>query len=296
MRKALNSIWWILLAPFRLIRWAFRGIGRGIGDVYAEFHEFFFVEVDDSPMADALNKVIDQPQDLFFHLNILRKHLFRSVLALIAMALIAATFFDEIMVWVTRPLPASVGALTQIEPTEGLSVFMRVSLFGGFALAFPYIALELWLFIGPGLSRRTRIFGLFSIPVATLFFLGGVTFAYFAMLPTALPFLFNIGNFQAEPRASAYVRFVTSILFWIGVSFEFPLVIFILAKLGLVSSTLLRRQWRLAVVIIAVIAALVTPTVDPMSMGIVMAPLIVLYILSIGLAALAQPNAANAAG
>lgn len=289
MRKVFRTAWLILLSPFRLIRWILRAFGRVVSSISADFHEFFYEEVDDSPVADALNKVIDQPQDLLFHLNILRKHLLRGVLALIITTSIAANFFDEIMAWVSRPLPGGVASLSVIEVTEPISVFMRVALFGGFALAFPYIALELWLFIGPGLSRKTRVFGLFSIPVATLFFLGGVAFAYFVMLPTALPFLLNIGDFKQEPRVIAYIRFVTSLLFWIGVAFEFPLVIFIMAKIGLVNAQMLRQQWRLAVVIIAVIAALVTPTVDPINMSIVMGPMILLYILSIGLAALARP-------
>lgn len=289
MRKFFRTVWLILTSPFRFIRWILRAFGRAVSGITADFHEFFYEEVDDSPVADALNKVIDQPQDLLFHLNILRKHLLRGVLALIITTSIAANFFDEIMAWVSRPLPGGVASLSVIEVTEPISVFMRVALFGGFALAFPYIALELWLFIGPGLSRKTRVFGLFSIPVATLFFLGGVAFAYFVMLPTALPFLLNIGDFKQEPRVIAYIRFVTSLLFWIGVAFEFPLVIFIMAKIGLVNAQILRQQWRLAVVLIAIIAALVTPTVDPMSMGIVMAPMILLYILSIGLAALARP-------
>jgi sec-independent protein translocase protein TatC len=91
-----------------------------------------------------------------------------------------------------------------------------------------------------------------------------------------------------ELRPSNYVRFVTAILFWIGIAFQFPLVIYVLARIGLVSARFLLDQWRLAIVIIAIISAMITPTIDPINMAIVMTPLVVLYFLSIGLASIAQ--------
>ncbi len=128
--------------------------------------------------------------------------------------------------------------LVAIEVTEPIGTVMRVSLLTGVALAFPYIAIEVWLFIAPGLSRKARIWGLLAIPVATLFFLGGMAFAYFVMLPTALPFLLNFMGINTIPRPSSYISFVTAIMFWLGVFFEFPLVIFFLAKLGLVRASI----------------------------------------------------------
>jgi sec-independent protein translocase protein TatC len=158
----------------------------------------------------------------------------------------------------------------------------------GFAIALPYIVLELWLFAAPGLSKNSRIFGLAAIPIAALFFLGGLAFAYFVMLPTAIPFLVNFMGMQTELRPSSYIKFVTGVMFWIGVAFEFPLVIYVLARLGFVSARVLANQWRLAVVILAVVSAAITPTVDPVNMAIVMGPMLVLYFISIGLAFLAQ--------
>jgi sec-independent protein translocase protein TatC len=138
------------------------------------------------------------------------------------------------------------------------------------------------------LKKGSRLFSLGAIPVALLFFLSGVAFAYFVMLPVAIPYLVNFMGMPTDLRPSNYVRFVTSILFWIGIAFQFPLVIYVLARIGLVSAKFLIEQWRLAIVIIAIIAAMITPTIDPINMAIVMAPLIVLYFLSIGLAFLAQ--------
>jgi sec-independent protein translocase protein TatC len=144
------------------------------------------------------------------------------------------------------------------------------------------------MFIAPGVSRRSRIFGLFAIPVATFFFLGGMAFAYYVMMPTALPFLINFMGINTDPRPSSYIGFVTGLMFWIGVAFEFPLVIYLLASLGLVKAKLLASQWRVAIVIIAIVAALITPTVDPVNMSLVMGPMIALFFLSIGLAYIAQ--------
>ena len=132
--------------------------------------------------------------------------------------------------------------------------------------------------------------GLLAIPIALLFFLGGMAFAYFIMLPVALPFLLNFAGIHTIPRPTSYMSFVTSIMFWIGLAFEFPLVIYILAALHFVNARTLAKQWRLAVVIIAVAAAAITPTVDPVNMSIVMGPMILLYFLSIGLAYLANPG------
>jgi sec-independent protein translocase protein TatC len=165
---------------------------------------------------------------------------------------------------------------------------MRVALLGGFALAFPYIALEIWMFIAPGISRRSRLFSLVAIPIATLFFLGGMAFAFYVMMPTALPFLLNFAGITTIPRPSSYIKFVTGIMFWLGVAFEFPLVVYLLAGLGIVNAKMLSDQWRLAIVVIALIAAAITPTVDPVNMALVMGPMIVLYFLSIGLAKIAQ--------
>ncbi|MDI6695259.1 MAG: twin-arginine translocase subunit TatC [Anaerolineales bacterium] len=288
MRNTFRLIWRILTAPFRLIAWIVRTIWRWIANTTAEVREFFTQEVEDAPVAEALNKAIDHPTEILAHLDALRKHLLRSVLALAITTAFSFTFFQQILAVLSRPLKGGMESLVAIEVTEPIGTVMRVSLLTGFAMAFPYIALEIWLFIAPGLSRRSRIYGLLAIPVATLFFIGGMAFAYFFMLPTALPFLLNFMGIHTIPRPSSYVKFVTSLMFWIGVAFEFPLVIFLMAKLGWVKAKMLAQQWRLAIVIIAVAAALITPTVDPVNMSLVMLPMIVLYFFSVFLAWIAQ--------
>ena len=255
--------------------------------MFNNLKKFFTEEIEDTPLPETLAKTMENPQDLFTHLDALRKHLLRSVLVIGVATAGAFIFNRQILEFLSFPLEYGIHSLTAIDVTEPISTVMRVSLLTGFAVAFPYIALEAWLFIAPGLHKKSRVYGLIAIPVATIFFLGGMAFAYFVMLPAAIPFLLNFMGINTIPRPSSYIRFVTGIMFWIGIAFEFPIVIFILASLGIVTSKMLSHHWRLAVVIIAVAAALITPTVDPVNMALVMGPLVLLYFFSIILAKIA---------
>jgi sec-independent protein translocase protein TatC len=288
MRKFLYTFLHILSAPFRFILWLLQGIYGWLLNLSKEIKNFLTEEVEDSPLPDTLTKTMENPQELLVHFDALRKHLVRIVIVLGIATALAFIFSNQILQILAAPLENGFDSLIAIDVTEPIGTVMRVSLLTGVAIAFPYIALELWLFIAPGLKRNSRYYGLIAIPITTIFFLGGMAFAYFVMLPTALPFLLNFGGINTIPRVSSYTKFVTNIMFWLGVAFEFPIVIFILASLGLVSAKTLAQHWRLAVVIIAVIAAVITPTVDPVNMALVMGPLILLYILSIGLAKIAQ--------
>jgi sec-independent protein translocase protein TatC len=158
---------------------------------------------------------------------------------------------------------------------------MRVSLLSGVAFAMPWLVMELYLFIAPGLMPRSRVLLLLAIPAASLLFVLGMAFTYFLMLPAAVPFLYNFLEFRAAWRPSAYFNLVTSLMFWIGITFQMPLVVYALAAVGLLNARQLASQWRVAFVAIAVIAAAITPTVDPVSMAVVMLPLIGLYGFSI---------------
>jgi sec-independent protein translocase protein TatC len=276
MRILLRAIWKLITAPFRWLRTMFREIKSFLSD-----------EPEDTPLGDSLEKAINNPQSLLVHLDALRKHLFRAALALALMTVLAFAFASQIINLLALPV-GGIEALVAIDPTEPIGTFMRVSLLTAFAVTLPYIILELWLFIAPGLSRDSRIFGLYAIPIAVVFFIGGMAFAYFVLLPTAIPFLVNFGGITSQIRPSSYIRFVTSIMFWIGIAFQFPLIIYVLARVGLVRAKVLIQNWRLAVVIIAVISAAITPTIDPVNMALVMGPMIVLYFLGILLATIAE--------
>jgi sec-independent protein translocase protein TatC len=276
MRRALRAIWRLITFP---IRW--------IKGIVQEIRKFFMEEPEDAPLGDSLQKAVNDPQSLLVHVDALRKHLTRAVIVLGLATLISFAFASKIINFLARPV-GGIEGLVAIDPTEPIGTFMRVSLLSGFAIALPYIILELWMFVAPGLSREARLFGLEAIPIVVLFFLGGVAFAYFIMLPTAIQFLIEFGGMTTQLRPSTYIRFVTNILFGVGAAFQFPLIIYVLARMGIIRGKVLKDQWRLAIVIIAILSAAITPTVDPVNMSLVMGPMIVLYLLSIGLAQLAE--------
>jgi sec-independent protein translocase protein TatC len=222
---------------------------------------------------------------LLRHLDELRVRIFKAFFALIITTGISFTFSQQVIEFLAKPV-GGIGKLVSIELTENISSFMKVSLLGGFVLAMPVIAYQLMAFILPGLKRNERAWFLIVVPFATLLFAGGVAFTWFVMLPTAIPFLINFMGITTQVRPDNYFNFITQMMFWIGICFEMPLVMMFLAKLKIITARQLVSGWRYAVVAIAVVAAVVTPTVDPISMGLVMAPLLGLYVISIVLASI----------
>lgn len=287
MRRFFRRIWQIITAPFRILGRIFASIGRWIMRTSGAVEAFLTEEPEDEPLPDTFAKTVENPMGLFEHINALRKHLFRAVVFMAFTTVFSFLFTSKIIDLLAKPI-GGISALRAIDVTESVGTYMRVALLCGFAFALPYIAFELWLFAAPGLSHRSRIIGLLAIPAIVLFFVGGIVFTYFVMLPTALQFLLSFMGITTIPRPSTYIGFITSLMFWIGVVFEFPLVIYVLASMRLIKAKSLANQWRIAIVIIAVVAAAITPTVDPISMSLVMAPMIFLFFLSIGLAYLAQ--------
>ncbi len=232
---------------------------------------------------------LEDEMTIWDHLKELRNRLFIGLIAMVVTSGLSFIFADKIIGVLAHPL-GGIQNFLSIEVTENMSVFMRVSLLSGFIFSLPIILYEILGFVVPGLTDQEKRWVYISIPFATVLFLCGVAFTYFVMMPTAIPFLINFLNIKTTPRPSFYIEFVTGLMFWVGVLFELPLVMFVLAKLGLVTATYLLKAWRFAVVIIAVVAAVVTPTTDPINMGILMLPLILLYFLSVGMAAIAGRN------
>lgn len=276
MRRLLRSIWRVITTPVRLVTWPYR-----------KLRDFINYEPEDTDTAEVFSRAFREPAVLLDHLEALRKHVFRSIIALAITTGVSFIFAPRILDFLARPI-GGLEALQAIEVTESVGAFMRISLLTGFAIALPYISFELFTFINPGLKRGERVLVVVALPIAFLLFLTGIGFTYFVLLKPALNFLLHFMGINTIPRPSNYVRFVTSLMLWIGLAFEFPLVIYVLAGLGLVRAGALARGWRYAIVVIAIIAAAATPTVDPVNMSLVMAPMIVLYFVSVVLAAIAQ--------
>jgi sec-independent protein translocase protein TatC len=287
MRKILENIWFLIKLPFLIVRWITRQLFRWGRNTYQTIHFLLTEEEEDLPIEETLTKTIQNPSGIFEHINDLRKHIFRALIFLLITTSISFIYTAQIIDFLAKPV-GGLQKLVAIDVTEPIGVFMRVALLTGFTIALPYIIFELWLFVAPGLKKRTRLGSLVTIPVATALFFSGMAFAYFILLPVGIPWLTQVMGIRTEVRPSSYVQFVTTVLFWIGLAFEFPLIIYFLALVGLVRAKALLDQWRLAVVIIAILAATITPTVDPINMSLVMFPMITLYFISIGLASIAE--------
>jgi sec-independent protein translocase protein TatC len=264
----------ILAAPFRFIR-------RGV--------VFLNTDVEDRPVMETFSTLATEAEaraSLWEHIGVLRGHLLRIVIWLIVGVLISFTFTVRLMEFLAGPV-GGLENLQAIQVTEEIGVFMRVALTSGIAIMLPFIAFEVWLFAAAGLRPREKKNSLLSIPLATILFLSGMAFTFFVLLPSALPFLGGFTDISQNWTAGEYFGFVTALMIWIGIFFEFPLVIYFVTSFGWIEPAMLAKQWRLAIVIIAIIAAMVTPTIDPVNMGLVMLPMSLLYFASIGLSYIA---------
>lgn len=228
---------------------------------------------------------LETSMPLLQHLDELRRRLFKAFGALMVTTALSFVFAKQLIDYLALPIGGT-QKLISIEITENIAIFMKVSLLGGFVLGMPFIIYQIVAFVLPGLKGNERKWLLILVPFATILFAAGVAFTWFVMLPSAVPFLTNFLGITTQVRPENYFDFITRLMFWIGLCFEMPLVMMFLAKLKFVTAKQLASGWRYAVVIIAIVAAAVTPTVDPVNMGLVMAPLMGLYVVSIILVAI----------
>lgn len=220
------------------------------------------------------------------HLVELRYRTIRAGLALMAAAAVSVLFTGKVMELLVRPA----GELKPVflRPTELFFTYFQVALMVGVLLALPYLIFQILAFISPAMEDTTEkkyfrnliIFG--TLP-GTIFFLAGVAFCYTVMLPFALGYLQSFGADIADPQwtIASYISFVLTFLLGVGLVFETPLVMFIAAKAGIMSTRKYISYWRHAVVLIVVVAAVVTPTPDPLNLALVAVPLLLLYGLGI---------------
>ena len=223
----------------------------------------------------------------FEHLDELRKRLTRAVLSLVVGTVVGVFLADGALILLMQPycdIPTvSDCELVILDPTGNILIYFKVALMVGGILSIPMVTYQLLMFILPGLTRKERRYIVLSIPATTALFAIGVFFAWRILMPPALGFLVGFKPYIFEPEwtAPGYISFVTSLLFWMGVAFQTPLIFFLISLLGLVSAGTLIRQWRIAIVGASIAAAFITPTIDPVNMFLVMAPLLALYCLSI---------------
>jgi sec-independent protein translocase protein TatC len=224
---------------------------------------------------------------LLEHLDEMRQRLIRAIIAVL-IGVIAGTFVTPtVLKLLVAPLGDQVPLA--ISPTEAPAVFFKVAIVIGLVIAMPVIMYQLFQFARPGLEPVERRYVLIGAPAASLSFAAGVVFAATVLLPAALPFLQGFLRGIVEQRYSIdrYISFVSNILVWAGLVFETPLVMYFLAKLGVVTPEGFAKARRVVIIGAAAGAAVITPTTDPVNMLLVMVPFMLLYELGILLARLA---------
>jgi sec-independent protein translocase protein TatC len=218
------------------------------------------------------------------HLGELRSRLLISIVSVVAAFAVAFAFQKRILEWLARPLPEDKTLIT-LGVTEPFFTAVKVSLYAALAVALPILLYQLWSFLAPAFEEHTqRIVSVFVL-LGTGLFAGGVAFAYFVLLPRALGFLtdFNSEFYEIEIRASYYYSFVTMVVLGMGLVFELPIFTLALVRLRVVTAAQLRRNWRMGVFLVVLVAVLL-PTVDPISLAFEVVPMLALYGVSIVLA------------
>jgi sec-independent protein translocase protein TatC len=236
------------------------------------------------------------------HLVELRKRLGLSVLSVFIAFIVAFTFHEQILEWITAPLnealaqvaslskKAADGMVTTHQVGGAFFVALKVSFFAGLLGALPFILYQVWLFIAPGLYSNEKKMILPFVVGGSVMFLIGIMFAYYVVTPFGFQFLITFGSFLYTPLINIedYVGFFTKILMGFGIAFELPVFAYFLALLGLVTDKTLKDFFRYAVLIIFVVAALLTPP-DVLTQLLMAAPLILLYGASILIVKMVNP-------
>lgn len=220
------------------------------------------------------------------HLDELRTRLVRSLLAVVAGFVLAFAFIEQIFAFIMRPLQEVLpdgGKLVYTEPAEAFLLYMKVAALVGLILATPVVLYQVWMFVAPGLYANEKKFAIPFVVFATLFFVAGAAFSHYMVFPWAWRFFagFTTDYMQFMPRIQPVFSLYVKLMLAMGVVFQLPTVVFFLARVGLVTAKFLLKNIKYAVLIIFVIAAVITPTADPVTQSLVAGPMILLYGLSI---------------
>ncbi len=244
----------------------------------------------------ARNAVTDRAElpgmSLMQHLEELRKLLVRSAMALGVGLCIAYIFHVQLYGFVQAPLDKLHIALNYTHPTDPLNLYIKTAFFGGIIITSPFILYQVWLFISPGLYTHEKRYVIPFMAATIGLFFAGAGFGYYYVFPGALKILItDFGkHFNPVITIEEYTNFFLSVILGLGITFELPILIFFLAIFGIVDAAFLWRNVRYAILIIFIVAAIICPAPDPISMCLFASPLLVLYGVSIGVAYIFHPK------
>jgi len=229
------------------------------------------------------------------HLGELRKRLIRSVIAVAITSILSFVFYEQIFNVLIYPAPPDI-TLQAIDMTEMIGITMRVSIICGIMVAMPYLVYELIMYVSPALTHREKRYVYLILPWIALMFAGGVVFGYYIIVPRMTGFLLSWGSnlVSIQPRIGSYINVVTRMLLVVGLVFELPVITTFLSRLGVLKPKWLADKRKSAIIIAFILAAIITPTIDPINQSLVAIPLIVLYEMSIWLAKLVHKREPSA--
>ena len=234
----------------------------------------------------------DRQQPIRGHLVELRRRITWSAVSVLACTGIAFAFHRQILILLMRPAqgfadtPAGKPIYTEL--TEFISIAMKVSLLAGLILSLPFVLYQIVMFVAPGLNRAEKRYLYVLLPASLLSFLIGAAFGHRVLFPPAVNFLQTFGSEVADPyiRIGNYTNLMLTLLFWMGLIFEMPILAYFLSKIGVLTSSFLAKNRRYAIVVAFIMGALITPTFDPFNQALVALPIVVMYEIGIWLAKL----------
>jgi sec-independent protein translocase protein TatC len=222
------------------------------------------------------------------HLDELRKRITHAVGALLVGFIIAFAFANRVFDFVYLHLTAAVpgGKLVYTEPAEMFMLWIKIAALTGVLIASPYIMLQVWLFIAPGLYAKEKKFAIPFVLSSSALFIAGAAFSHYFVFPAAWNFFASFSNNYVDflPRVGPIFGMYVKLLLGIGLTFQLPVLMFVLARLGIVTPGFLIRNFKYAVLFIFIFAAVITPDANPVTQIMVAGPMVVLYGLGIGVA------------
>jgi sec-independent protein translocase protein TatC len=233
---------------------------------------------------------------LLEHLEELRRRLIHSALYLIGGFAVAWFFHEKIYQIMQAPITYALhkhNLPTQLiihNPVDGFNMYLKISFMAGCIIASPFVLYQAWLFISPGLYQNEKRYIVPFMTATVTLFLAGAFFGYRWVFPGSLDFLFGFSRqFRPLIEVNEYTNLFLTVILGLGIAFEMPTFVFFLSLFGIVSPRFLWKNLRFAILIIFIIAAIITPTPDPLTMCVFATPLLCLYLLSIGVSYMVHP-------
>jgi len=238
------------------------------------------------------NKIMEKEMTFWEHLEELRVRIIVCFISLVVGMIVGFPLSKVGLKILKIPGAEVINKLVFFSPQEGFLIYFRISFLISLILSLPVILYQIWAFISPAIDEKIRRYILNFIFSGTISFVAGIIFVYFVLLPPCLKFLLSFGSTELEPVISAnrYISFVTTLLIAGGVIFQMPVLSFLFTKIGLINWHFLRDKFRYAVLIIFILAALITPTVDVFNLLLLAIPMIILYTISIFVSFIVHPK------